>query len=80
MQKDSKNGEKYNICESIGVSRKVNPFLRKTIKAGVLPCGVRLNDSYNQVTIDALNEAERLMHDPTAKRYNVEEALKELKR
>ncbi|HIU14670.1 MAG TPA: type II toxin-antitoxin system RelB/DinJ family antitoxin [Candidatus Fimiplasma intestinipullorum] len=79
-EKVKKESEEIFNELGINLTTAVNVFLRKAIKAGGFPFDVRLTDSYNQDTIDALSEAERLLHDPTTKRYNVEEALRELKR
>ena len=39
------------------------------------------NINFNQITIEALKEAERIAKDPNTKHYSdVEEALKELKK
>ena len=72
-------------CESLyaelGVSLNtaINVFLRQSLRAGGFPFAVRLEQP-NKETIAAMLEAERIAHDPSAKRYSdVEEALRALK-
>lgn len=63
----------------INLTTAINVFLRKSLSVGGFPFDVRI-DQPNKETIVAMLEAERLAHDPSAKRYSdVEEALKVLK-
>lgn len=59
----------------INLSTAVNVFLRKSIRAGGFPFDVRLDEQPNRETMAALTEADRVMKDPNAKRY---ESVKEL--
>ena len=72
-------------CESlynelgINLTTAINVFLRQSLRAGGFPFDVRLNNP-NKETIAAMLETERIIHDPSIKRYSdVEEALKALK-
>jgi DNA-damage-inducible protein J len=73
-------------CEALygelgmNLTTAINVFLRQSLRSGGFPFDVVLNTP-NAVTIAALQEAERIAHDPNAKRYSdVEEALRELKK
>jgi DNA-damage-inducible protein J len=76
---------KYQCEELFGelgmnLTTAINVFLRQSLRVGGLPFEVKV-DRPNKETIAAMREAERLAHDPNAKRYSdVEEALRELKR
>lgn len=64
----------------MNLTTAINVFLRQSLRAGGFPFDVTVNTP-NSVTLAALREAERLAHDPNAKRYSdVEEALRELKK
>lgn len=72
-------------CESlyselgINLTTAINVFLRQSLRTGGFPFDVRLNNP-NKETIAAMLEAERIIHDPSVKRYSdVEEALRALK-
>ena len=56
-----------------------NIFLRQSVREGCIPFEITLNTP-NAETIAALLEAQQLMNNPDAPRYDVEDALKELKR
>lgn len=58
----------------------MNIFVRQVIREQAIPFRVQKNGEPNRETLMALLEAERLVSDPAAKRYTVEEALEELKR
>ena len=58
----------------------MNIFVRQVIREQAIPIRVQKNGEPNRETLMALLEAERLVSDPAAKRYTVEEALEELKR
>ena len=63
----------------INLTTAINVFLRKSLCVGGFPFDVRVEQP-NKETIAAMLEAERIAHDPGAKRYSdVEEALKALK-
>lgn len=81
MDKDIKSQ-----CEALygelgfNLTTAINVFLRQSLRVGGFPFDVRLDRS-NQETINAMEEAMRLAHDPSVKKYSdVEDALAELKR
>lgn len=55
-----------------------NIFLRQAVREGCIPFNITINTP-NSETIAAMLETERLLSDPSTKRYDVEDALKELK-
>ena len=55
-----------------------NIFLRQAVREGYIPFNITINTP-NSETIAAMLETERLLNDPSTKRYDVEDALKELK-
>ena len=58
----------------------INVFLRQSLRFGGFPFRIRL-DEPNKETGVAMQEAERIAHDPNVKHYSdVEDALQELKR
>ncbi len=64
----------------MNLTTAINVFLRQSIRVGGFPFDVTLNVP-NTVTRAAMQEAERIAHDPGVKRYSdVEEALRELKK
>ena len=64
----------------MNLTTAINVFLRQSIRVGGFPFDVTLNVP-NAVTRAAMQEAERIAHDPSVKRYgDVEEALRELKK
>lgn len=73
-------------CESLyselgmNLTTAINVFLRQSLRVGGFPFDVKLEQP-NRETIAAMQEAERIAHDPDVKHYSdVEEALRELKR
>lgn len=63
----------------INLTTAINVFLRQSIRVGGFPFDVRVEQP-NKETIAAMLESERILHDPSAKRYSdVEEALRALK-
>lgn len=64
----------------VNLTTAINVFLRQSLRSGGFPFDVRM-DRPNQETVAAMLEAERLISDPSVKRWNdVEDALTELKR
>ncbi len=55
-----------------------NIFLRQTVREGGIPFEITINKP-NAETVAALLEAQQLMSDSEAKKYDVEDALRELK-
>ncbi len=71
-----------NLYNELGMNltTAINVFLRQSLRAGGFPFDVKLEQP-NKETIAAMLEAERIAHDPNAKRYSdVEEVLRELKK
>ena len=63
----------------INLTTAINVFLRQSLRAGGFPFDVRVEQP-NKETIAAMIEAERIVRDPSVKRYSdVEEALRALK-
>ena len=63
----------------INLTTAINVFLRQSLRVGGFPFDVRI-DQPTKETIAAMQEAERIVHDPSVKRYSdVEEALRALK-
>ena len=72
-------------CESmyselgLNLTTAINVFLRQSLRVGGFPFDVRLEKAYKE-TLEASEEAKRIVDDPNIKRYgDVEEALKALK-
>ena len=63
----------------MNLTTAINVFLRESLRVGGFPFDVRLNAA-NKETVAAMMEAERIAHDPDVKRYDVEDALAELKK
>ena len=55
-----------------------NIFLRQSVREGCIPFEITLNTP-NSETVAALIEAQQLMNNPDTTKYDVEDALKELK-
>ena len=71
--------ELYNDL-GMDLSTAINVFMRKSLRVGGFPFNVSYDEDHpNADTIAAMIETEALIHDPNAKKYTVEEALKELK-
>ena len=51
-----------------------NIFLRQAVREGCIPFNITINTP-NSETIAAMLETERLLNDPSTKRYDVEDAL-----
>lgn len=63
----------------LNMTTAFNVFLRQSIREGRIPFEITVNTP-NPVTVAALQEADKILNDPNAKRYsNVDEALQELK-
>lgn len=63
----------------INLTTAIIVFLRQSLRVGGFPFDVRMEQT-NKDTIAAMLEAERIVHDPSVKRYSdVEEALLSLK-
>lgn len=55
-----------------------NIFLRQSVREGCIPFNITINTP-NSETIAAMLEAERMVNDPSTKKYDVEDALRVLK-
>ena len=63
----------------VNLTTAINVFLCQSLRVGGFPFDVRVEQP-NKETIAVLLEAERITHEPSAKRYSdVEDALKALK-
>ena len=56
-----------------------NIFLRQSVREGCIPFEITLNTP-NSETVTALIEAQQLIDNPDTKKYDIEDALKELKK
>ena len=56
-----------------------NIFLRQSVREGCIPFEITLNTP-NYETVAALIEAQQLMNNPDTKKYDIEDALRELKK
>ena len=63
----------------MNLTTAINVFLRESLRVGGFPFDVRLNRP-NSKTVAAMLEAEQISHDPTVTKYDVEDALAELKK
>ena len=61
------------------LSTAINVFLKESIRKGGFPFDVCLQRP-NMDTLSAMLESDKLLHDPDAKKYELEDALKELKK
>ena len=59
----------------IDMSTAMNIFLRQCVMKGGLPFNVEI-PQFNSKTIKAIEEADQIMKDPNAKKYNSMEELK----
>ncbi|MDR1206568.1 MAG: type II toxin-antitoxin system RelB/DinJ family antitoxin [Peptococcaceae bacterium] len=63
----------------LNMTTAFNIFLRQAVREGSIPFAITVNTP-NAETIAAMLEAERIVKDPSVRRYSdVEEALRELK-
>ena len=62
----------------LNMTTAFNIFLRQSVRQGCIPFEITL-DTPNGETVAALLEARQMMADPNTKKYDVEDALKELK-
>ncbi len=63
----------------INLTTAINVFLRKSLAVGGFPFDVRMEEP-NKETLLALLEANKISNSPDLKGYDVEDALKELKK
>ncbi len=63
----------------LNMTTAFNMFLRQSVREGRIPFDVTINVP-NSDTIEAMIESLRLLNDSNTKTYDVEDALKELKK
>ena len=64
----------------VSLNEAIKIFLHESRNVGGLPFEMRFSEIPNEETIEAIEEAERLINDINAKRYtSVEELFKDLK-
>ena len=63
----------------LNMTTAFNMFLRQSVREGRIPFDVTINVP-NSDTIEAMIESLKLLDDPNTKYYDVEDALKALKR
>ena len=70
-----------NLFSQLGMNMTTafNIFLRQSVREGRIPFDITINTP-NAETISAMLEARQLMADADTQAYDVEDALKELKR
>ena len=71
IDKNLKN-EAEALFDDLGmsISTAFNIFLKKCIREDRIPFEISRSENFNQTTIDAMLEAERLSHDPNAATYH----------
>ena len=69
-----------NLFAALGLNMTTafNIFLRQSVRQGCIPFEITL-DTPNAQTVAAILEARQMMADKNAKKYSVEDALRELK-
>ena len=69
------------LFQSLGLNMTTafNIFLRQSVREGRIPFEITI-DIPNKETIEAMIETMRLANNPSTKTYNIEDALKELKK
>ena len=67
------------LFENLGLNMTTafNMFLRQSVREGAIPFKIT-SYPYNETTIKAMLEAERISRDPSVKSYTAEEAIAEL--
>ena len=71
-----------DFCDSVGLSASsvITVYIKTVIRENRIPFTISADPLPNAETIAAMEEGERIAHDPTRPRYTLSEALKELKR
>ena len=80
IETDLKN-QADTLFQTLGLNMTTafNLFLRQSVREGRIPFEITINVP-NSETIAAMLETIQLANDPSTKTYNVEDALKELKK
>ena len=76
-----KKREAEELFRNLGMSltTALNIFISQSLRVRGIPFAIT-EEIPNAETLEAIKEARRIAHDPTVKAYDVEEALRELKR
>lgn len=71
-----------DFCDSVGLSASsvITVYIKTVVRENRIPFTISADPLPNAETIAAMEEGERIAHDPTRPRYTLSEALKELKR
>ena len=80
IDKNLKN-EAEALFDDLGmsISTAFNIFLKKCIREDRIPFEISRSENFNQTTIDAMLEAERLSHDPNLKGYrDIDQMFKDI--
>ena len=80
IDSDLKN-QAETLFQNLGLNMTTafNMFLRQSVREGRIPFDVTMNVP-NSDTIEAMIESLKLLNNPNTKYYEVEDALKELKK
>ena len=70
------------FCEATGftISSLFNVFTKAVLRERRIPFTIFMPEQPNAETIAAMEEGERIAHDPTVKGYSLEEALAEFRK
>ena len=70
------------FCEATGftISSLFNVFTKAVLRERRIPFQIFMPEQPNAETIAAMEEGERIAHDPNAKSYTFEELMAELKK
>lgn len=73
-REDKKRFEQFCSDTGMNITVAINMFIKAVLRESRLPFAVQ-SDLPNAVTIAAIEEGERLLHDPNAKRFATVDAL-----
>jgi len=79
---DSELKEKADVLFSelgLNMTTAFNIFLRQSVRQGCIPFEITLNTE-NSETLEALLEAKQMFETGNTKKYDVEDAIKEIKK
>lgn len=70
------------FCDEVGLSASsvITVFMNTVVRENRIPFIIEGSHRPNAETIAAMEEGERIAHDPNRRRYSLAEALAELKR
>ena len=71
-----------DFCDDIGLSASsvITVYIKTIIRENRIPFTISADPLPNTETIAAMEEGDRIVNDPTRRRYTLDEALAELKR